>query len=348
PVVLLLTDCAEHRAAVTEALADIAVRVVAARPPFDAGMIADAACILLDDRIAAAAGPLLETWRRESELDRPPLFALLPSGVPPILAADVLQEIDGVLVPQLGAGMVRRVVVTALENRRLHAELEEQGRFAGLGKVLAGVLHELKNPLNNILGGIDRLDALLAGNEQADRWRQMVRRNGELVRESLHELLNGFRANLAAQSAPLYPILDRALVYAVSGDINYRGAISVEKEYSAPDPLVSGNPGQILHLFVNLIVNARQALGEKSGLVAVRTKWEGERIAVEVRDSGPGIAPEVLPHLFRTRRTTKRVGTGIGLAFAREVVDRHGGEIEAENLSGGGACFRVRLPAQAR
>src|SRR5262245_24975235 len=91
PVVLLLTGCAEHRQAVAEALSHIAVRVVAARPPFDAAMIAEAACVLLDDPVTGAAGPLLDAWRRESELDRPPLFSLSAPGAPPALPADLLE-----------------------------------------------------------------------------------------------------------------------------------------------------------------------------------------------------------------------------------------------------------------
>jgi signal transduction histidine kinase len=79
----------------------------------------------------------------------------------------------------------------------------------------------------------------------------------------------------------------------------------------------------------------------------VRSYWPKEgSVEVEISDNGPGIAEDVLPHLFKNRRTTKRTGSGFGLALVYEVVVKHGGTIQACNGPNGGACFRIRLPAK--
>jgi signal transduction histidine kinase len=346
--VLLLSDDVALRNTVVSALDHSSIELTLSRRPFDTALLTDAACILLDDASSEAALPVLNYWRQLAEFDRPPLVLLVQPGTAPGLPAALLDEIDGVVVPAYGAGLLRRVVATALENRRLHAELDDLGRFAALGKVLAGVLHELKNPLNNVLGGLDRLDGLVAINDQLARWREMVRRNGELLREALADLLNGFRGHLEPQAVELHPLLDRAVMFAIGGDINFRRQIAVDKKFADPAPIVQGNSGQLLHLLLNLLLNARQAIGDHNGAISLHTSWLPDgRICLEVQDSGPGIPEEMLHDLFKMRRTTKQVGTGFGLALAKEIVERHGGTISAANAASGGASFRVQLPASA-
>jgi signal transduction histidine kinase len=106
---------------------------------------------------------------------------------------------------------------------------------------------------------------------------------------------------------------------------------------------------QIDQVFLNLLANAAQAI-VGPGAITVETRLEGERAVVTVRDTGPGIPPDVMSRVFDPFFTTKPVGegTGLGLSISYEIVKRHGGEIIAESPPGGGAAFTVRLPLTRR
>jgi len=314
----------------------------APRPPFDFAAVLDADCLLVDAHLANA-DRLYGQWRQVDSEDRPALFLLTHQSE--AVPADAPAEIDGV-VPAAATTLLRRLVETVVDNRRLHDEVADLSRFAALGRTLAGVLHELKNPLNNILGALDRVKALQPPDEKSARWNGIIERNGALLREALADLLDGFRFNLEPKPVALHPVLDRAIAYAIAADVNVRGRIAVEKQYDKKAPTVSGNAGQLLHVFLNVLVNSRQAIADGQGAILVRTYWpEPGAIEVEISDNGPGIDEDVLPHLFKTRRTTKRSGSGFGLALVHEVVVKHGGTITACNNAHGGACFKIRLPA---
>jgi signal transduction histidine kinase len=176
----------------------------------------------------------------------------------------------------------------------------------------------------------------------------MIQRNGELLRNSLVELLDGFRPDVQPQPVSLHDVLDRAVTYAITGDVNVRRRISVIKDLCEPAPIVSGSAGALLHLFLNLLVNARQAMADTDGSIIVRTAWDNATfLTITIQDSGPGIPIDVLPTLFKARRSTKARGSGFGLSMCRDIVERHGGTISASNAPSGGACFAIRLPAAA-
>ncbi len=344
-VALVLCDDPAARAALADALAPLDLEPLFVRPPFDASLIDDADCAIVAALALPAAGPTLARWRALPDGQRPPLFLAI-AGDEPVATGVEIDGFDGVLMPAQAPGLARRMIAAALEHRAERLDSEEASRFAGLGKAVAGVLHELKNPLNNLLLGLDFLERHAPPTPDMDRWKEMVRRNGELLRESLQDLLEGFRVDAERRPAALHAALDKAAQYVVGGDLNFRRRIAIEKNFADPPPIVLGNAGQLLHLFLNLMLNARQALGENTGLIGLATKWDGPGwVVVEVRDNGPGIASAALATLFQQRRSTKRRGTGLGLALSKEIVDRHGGAIGAANNPGGGACFRVRLPA---
>jgi two-component system NtrC family sensor kinase len=123
----------------------------------------------------------------------------------------------------------------------------------------------------------------------------------------------------------------------------------VERQLDARQP-VRGSAGRLAQVFVNLILNAAQALPEGNldgNRLRVRTFDEGTGVVIEVEDNGPGIPAEVMPRIFESFFTTKPagVGTGLGLPISREIIRSLEGELIAENLPGGGALFRVRVPA---
>lgn len=349
-VVSLLTDDRSLAKSIETALAPtskctdhVPFEVLAPRSPFDVAAVLEADCLLIDAHLPNAER-LYGQWRQMESEERPALFLLTHQS--DAVPTEAPTEIDGV-VPADAANLLRRLVETVVDNRRLHDEVADLSRFAALGRTLAGVLHELKNPLSNILGALDRVRSLLPPDEKLARWNGIIERNGALLREALADLLDGFRFNFEPKPVALHPILDRAVAYAVAADANVRGRIAVEKQFDKSSPVVMGNAGQLLHVFLNILVNSRQAIGDRKGAILVRTRPTDDGwIEVEISDNGPGIAEDVLPHLFKNRRTTKRTGSGFGLALVHEVIEKHGGTIEACNGPNGGACFRTRLPAQ--
>jgi len=124
-----------------------------------------------------------------------------------------------------------------------------------------------------------------------------------------------------------------------------QAGIRVELDLDAPLGPVLGHPGKLQQVFLNLFLNARDAM-EAGGVLEVRGRSQGQSVRVEVRDTGPGIAPENLHRVFDPFFTTKAVrrGTGLGLSVTYGIVREHGGQIEVESRPGEGACFRLEFP----
>jgi hypothetical protein len=127
-----------------------------------------------------------------------------------------------------------------------------------------------------------------------------------------------------------------------------KAGIRVTAELAQDLPLVHGNTGKLQQVFLNLFLNARDAMAG-GGTLEVRSWAEGGAVRVEVADSGHGIASEHLHRIYDPFFTTKaaRKGTGLGLSVTYGIVQEHGGTIEVSNRPGGGACFRVELPLVA-
>ena len=144
-------------------------------------------------------------------------------------------------------------------------------------------------------------------------------------------------------------VLSRAL--ALRGPSCRATGIEVIRAYDDKLPRVQGDPVLLQQALLNIIINAEQAVSEAGGgRIEVRTRFEPTRdmIVATVRDTGAGIAPEVLPRIFEPFYTTKEVGkgTGLGLAIAYGIIQEHGGEIRAANPPDGGALFTVELPVE--
>ena len=128
----------------------------------------------------------------------------------------------------------------------------------------------------------------------------------------------------------------------VWNELKYKA--TVKKEYG-DIPQILCYPGQLNQVFVNLLVNASQAIEEK-GEICIRTFAEAEQLCIEITDTGKGIPEEEIPRLFEPFFTTKPVGkgTGLGLSIAYEIINKHGGTIEVKSKVGQGTAFTIRLP----
>ncbi len=238
----------------------------------------------------------------------------------------------------------------AAERLALERELEHSERLVAVGRLAAGVAHEMGAPLNVIDA---RAEQLLqrpdAPGEKQTRNLEIIREQAGRIAHIVRQLLNLSRPyNLRRQPLDLHQIL-RATLEALELQANQA---KVEFVWNAPEKvIVKADADFLQQVFTNICANAIQAMNNGGHLLlkveANATQREGGKFAaVRFSDTGPGIAAEHLHHIFEPFYTTKDVGsgTGLGLPVARRIVEEHGGWLEAANNPGGGAVFIVYLP----
>jgi signal transduction histidine kinase len=280
----------------------------------------------------------------------------------------------------LEAQVARRTVELERRNRELKEALEaltraqedllQAEKMASMGRLVAGIAHEINNPVNAVVNTAGPLQESLAelgervqGEAQDEQlgaellaavadMRDMLRvigrgarRTKEIV-QALHNYSRGDEGQRA--QVDLHRCLDDSLD--LLGHV-LRGRIAVRREYDPGLRPVMGHAGQLQQVFMNLLTNAVQALSDREGgELVLRTFQEGTRVGVAIADNGPGIPPEALPRIFDPFFTTKEVGqgSGLGLSIVHGIVARHGGAIEVESEVGRGTRLTVTLPAAQR
>jgi two-component system sensor histidine kinase HupT/HoxJ len=257
--------------------------------------------------------------------------------------------------------------------KRTQQQLLQAEKMASLGRLVAGVAHELNNPISFVLGNVhairryaQRLHRYLeevhagAAPEELQRLRAELRI--DRIVEDLAPLIEGTvegadRARQIVDSLKRFSALDRE--EAVSFDLDEvvqravhwvqrAGSVRLQAQLRLePGLRVTGSPGQLQQVLVNVVQNAADAVaGQPEQLIHVSTQSRADRAVIEVRDNGPGIAADALPHLFEPFFTTKPVGqgTGLGLSISYGIIERHGGRLTAANHPDGGAVFTITLP----
>ena len=231
--------------------------------------------------------------------------------------------------------------------RELRMRLMESDRLAAVGELVAGVAHEVNNPLSSISAFAQLLlrdDTLNA--TQRDSL-EVIRSETQRASQVVKDLLA-----FARRSEPQQESLDLNLV--LTRSLKMRGyqldAADVKVELALADdlPTVVGDGRQLQQVCLNLLTNAVQAMeGRGGGTLVVRTRGEGELVMLEMRDTGPGISDEVRARVFEPFFTTKPEGegTGLGLSVSYGIVAAHGGTIAVAETSSAGTTFRVTLPA---
>jgi two-component system, NtrC family, sensor histidine kinase HydH len=237
--------------------------------------------------------------------------------------------------------LARTVRRQATERGRLQTELRRSERLVALGKLLAGVAHEVRNPLAGIRA-ITQLwrRGLGLGDEgfnhltdEVDRLEEIVSRLLQFTRADAQDLAPGDLNAVAAEAARLAE--DRAR----------EQQVRVELDLEPDLPPVEMAPPALVQVLRNLTTNALQVM-PRGGVLRLATRLDTDRgtVVASVDDNGPGLSAEVMSHLFEPFFTTKAEGTGLGLAIAREIALAHRGDLRAENRAGGGAVFTLTLP----
>ena len=226
-------------------------------------------------------------------------------------------------------------------------------RLASVGTLAGGVAHEINNPLAVVMANVDLLHQELRAGGHTE-WAAMLEdahEGAERIRKIVRGLMTFSRTPGERRSAiGVRPILELAVELA-SNELRHRARLVTEL---GPTPVVDGDESRLGQVFVNLLVNAAQALPDGNSdehEIRITTSTDAHgRAVIEISDTGTGIPPELLEHIFDPFFTTKPVGigTGLGLSICHGIVTAMGGEIHASNRPEGGAVFRVVLPASTR
>ena len=244
----------------------------------------------------------------------------------------------------------QQLELTVESLKTTQAQLIQSEKLSGIGEFVAGVAHELNNPLTSVMGFSELLAAQADGNPQQQRQLTMIHQSAQRCQKIVQSLLSFARHH---QPERKLVCLNRLVEDAVE-ILHYQlrtNNIEILTELDPHLPEATVDPHQLQQVFLNLINNARQAIeGHQSkGWIKITTAAVGERVRVTFRDSGPGIAPEHLQKLFDPFFTTKEIGkgTGLGLSLCYGIVKEHGGTITVRSPRGAGAIFTLELPVAA-
>jgi len=238
-----------------------------------------------------------------------------------------------------------------VEDQKLRLTLAQQqmvqaAKLSALGELVAGVAHELNNPLTVLIGTADLIEVEASGPivEHA-RLMQEAARSAQAVVRGL--LTFGRKMPLAKTQVDLTELTERVLALTF-GELHV-AEVQVLKEISADVPKVWADANQVQQVLVNLITNARQAMAEGTGTRRLRIsvqRSDAEHVRIEVEDTGEGIPADVLPKVFDPFVTTKEEGTGLGLSISYGIIREHGGTLTVESTVGTGTTFTIELPIE--
>jgi PAS domain S-box-containing protein len=270
------------------------------------------------------------------------------------------------LVNRAGQGLIVNVSVTPLEDKngaklgrlvlmdditervQLEQQLLQTEKLTSLGLLAAGVAHEVNTPLAVISNYIQMLARQLPGDDSRQKIIEKIVKQTFRASEIVNNLLNFSRTGAAELSAVnLNEVIEETLTLVAHP---FRAAqVTVIKTFAEQLPSVKGSSNRLQQVFLNLFLNARDAM-PSGGMLEVRTSSQNGSVEVEVTDTGVGITDDVLRRIFDPFFTTKATGrgTGLGLSVSYGIVQEHKGRIEVRSTPGKGTSFRLEFPAVAK
>jgi PAS domain S-box-containing protein len=244
-------------------------------------------------------------------------------------------------------GAVLAIIRDVTEERMLLEQVVRREKLAALGELVGGVAHEVNSPLTGILAFGQILQMESTANEESRRAADTIVSEAKRAARIVGKLLTFARQNPPEK-------MRTELNQVLQDTIELRRyplkmqQIALVVEFAEDLPATWADPFQLQQVFINLLSNAEQALASSSGerRITVRTELRDGSLVTTITDTGPGIAPEHLPHIFNPFYTTKPrgVGTGLGLSISFGIVREHGGTLQLASEAGKGAAFEVTLP----
>jgi signal transduction histidine kinase len=290
--------------------------------------------------LSVLPAPLARLIRETAKSGQAILNREIPLGQATALRASILPVKAGKLSETV-------VVLNCLTSTPVFEQnLRRLDRLAGLGTISASMAHEIKNGMVAIKTFVD----VLAQKGQDTELTEIVGRELARINSIVTQMLRFAAPNRAAfTTVRVHEVLDhslRLMQHQINGKL-----ISLQRQYRAEPDTVRGDDAQLQQAFMNLLINALDAMGT-NGVLTVKTETlkdaqGGKQLRINIQDTGVGIAPENLERLFEPFFTTKRNGTGLGLAISHRIVLEHHGQLRVESDPGKGSQFSLSLPAFA-
>ncbi|OQY21399.1 MAG: hypothetical protein B6I34_07400 [Anaerolineaceae bacterium 4572_32.1] len=237
----------------------------------------------------------------------------------------------------------------ALELERSQAQLVQAEKLAAMGRLTASIAHELNNPLQAVQNCLHLTLKRQLGAEKQKRYLSLAQEEVERLIDIVLRMLDFYRPSRGQRSpTDINALIDNVL--ALTAKKLQRGKITVHRQLARDLPLVNLVSDQIKQVFLNMVINAIEAMPQDGDLI-ITSRLEsnsdegGEKwLRVSFADNGIGLSPEELKRIFEPFYTTKSRGTGLGLSVSYGIVERHGGHIDVKSVPGKGTLFSVRLP----
>jgi signal transduction histidine kinase len=237
--------------------------------------------------------------------------------------------------------------------RRAQDDLIRSEKLASMGRLVAGIAHEINNPVNAVINSLGPLEEIVRQIERepahaaelarsAEEMLTVVQRGAARTKAIVQALHNYSRGD---EAVPREVSLARSVEDSLDLLRHRLRNVTVVKEVD-PGARILGLPGQIDQVLMNLLTNAAQALGDGGGSIRISVVTAGNEVRVKVADDGPGIPTDILPRIFDPFFTTKDVGegSGLGLSIVHGIVERHGGHIAVDSAPGRGTTFTLTFP----
>jgi PAS domain S-box-containing protein len=238
------------------------------------------------------------------------------------------------------------IVKDITRSKLMHRQLLQADRLASVGQLAAGVAHEINNPLGLILGYTQLLlrDEADAHGVKDDL--QTIEKQARNCKKIVEDLLNFARKSGTHMTSVHVNRAIEAVIAVVRSQLELDN-ITIETQFEEGLPEIAGDAEKLKQVFMNLLINARQAIG-KNGRIVIATGVDPDTgsVVITFRDDGPGIAPDVQDKIFDPFFTTKPTGqgTGLGLSVSYGIIEDHAGDIQVDSAAGEGAAFHIRLP----
>ncbi|HKD82526.1 MAG TPA: ATP-binding protein [Candidatus Angelobacter sp.] len=250
-------------------------------------------------------------------------------------------NVTALIVPEQGTIGYVYTFEDRTELRRLEQEVRMRDRLAAVGRLAAGIAHEIRNPLASIAGSINVLSQVTPFNEEQKTLVNIITRESTRLNSIISDFLVYSREkSFKFTRTDLLPLLNDALV--LLANRSQGGELNIVREYAVADAFAAIDADRIKQVFWNLLENAVRAMGGK-GTITVSVRTAGDFLRIGVRDTGPGIPPQLAEKIFEPFQSQFDGGTGLGLAIVYQIVRAHGAKIFVQSAPGRGAEFILEI-----
>ena len=311
--------------------------------PRRAARAVSANAVKLTSFISALASDVQTGRQAEIELIEPEAGESLPMEITSAEVTDAKGQVTAVVSILHDLSEIRE-----LERRRVEQQLFESEKLAAVGRLAASIAHEVNNPLEAIKNSLYLLTNSKSV-EQNARFLEVARKETERVSHIIRQMLGFARRSGEVESVNVNQLIDETLIL-IEKKLR-QSRVEVVREFADKLPQVRARADQLRQVFLNLLLNAQQAVGDRGGRIKVRTARFDQAlqptVAVHISDTGVGISEQDVARIFEPFFSTRTKGTGLGLWVTQDIVRHHGGRIEVVSTEGEGTTFTIILPVDS-